>query len=214
MPKVSEHRDMHLQRIVRDALAIDPLITLEGIKRVLDKKTGAKGMDINYVRKLTKKVTASMVIVSDREKVEERISQLREKNRIIVDELFRIAFPSPTENPRPDFTDRRKALEAIANIEARQVKLEMDLGLFTRHLGQLDVDHRLKPMDESRLVDVVQTFKVWSTPPQMRRIEPVRTITVQAKETPHEPTKSAAAAATAPSSPISVVTRAGLVPAE
>src|SRR5882724_9438355 len=128
MPKITEHKEMALRRVIRDAMAIDPLITVSGLQRVVESKTG-RPIDELYVKKLLRKVTGEMVIVADRERYEKRISQLRERNRILIDELLRIAYNAST-SPK----DKVNALGTIARIENAQVKLEMDLGLFTRHI--------------------------------------------------------------------------------
>ncbi len=213
MPIISEHKEFGLRRTIRDTLAVDPLISMNGLQRAIEKKIN-RPIDEVYLKKLVKKVTAEMVIISDREKVEERVSYLRERNRIICEELFRMAFPAPTMIPQPDIQDRRKALEAIARIEANQVKLEMDLGLFTRKLGTFEVEHRLKPIDEKTLENIMNTFKVWAEPPQMRKIERREAIEVQIKETPHEPTNNTTTSTTATTAIIPIATGARMVPTE
>lgn len=209
MPKVSDHKEARLRRIIRDAMAIDPLISMNGLQRAVEKKIG-RPIDEVYLKKLVNKTTGEMVIVADREKVEERISYLRERNRIICDELLRMAFPDPNSPDQPGFIDRRKALESISNIEARQVKLEMDLGLFTRQLGTIEIEHRLKPIDETTLQTIVATFRAWSTPPQMRKIEAVRVVDAQPTIITNEPTNEQPR----PITVAGVVTGAGLVPTE
>jgi hypothetical protein len=213
MPKILEHKEARMRRIIRDAMAIDPLIDLKGIVKAVEQKMN-RTIDPRYVKRLLRSITGEMSVVADREKVEERISYLRERNRIICEELFRMAFPGETVVPRPTLKERQSALKAISDIEARQIKLEMDLGLFTRHLGQLDVDHRLKPMDEDTLTTVVKTFEAWSIPPQLRKIEPRKVITAQVKEIPHEPVKSTTSANVAPVNTLPITTGAGLVTTE
>lgn len=171
MPKVSEHKEARLRQIIRDALAIDPLITMQGVVRAVETKLG-RPVDPRYVKKLVKRTTGEMVIIADREKVTERISYLRERNRIICNELLRIAFPNPNDPEKPGIIDRRKALESIARIENAQVKLEMDLGLFTRHLGKLDVDVRFKPLDDATRLSIINAMRVWDVKPtQPRKID-------------------------------------------
>jgi len=136
------------------------------------------------LKKLVKKVTGEMAVVADREKVEKRIQDLRESNRIIRDELLRMAFPPATMLNPPSVTDRRKALEAIARIEATQVKLEMDLGLFTRHIGELNVNHRLKPLDPEVRESIIKGFDNWGIhAPPTRRIELGNVKTIESTQT-------------------------------
>lgn len=213
MPRISESKESGLKRTIRDIIALDPLISMNGLQRAIEKKTN-RPIDEVYLKKLTKKVTAEMAVVADREKVEERISYLRERNRIICDELLRIAFPSSTlvGLERPTTTERLRALESITRIEAAQVKLEMDLGLFTRHLGEIEMTHRVaKPLDEDTRSNILKAFVSWSIPVQARKIEPkaiieAKTIDVPISTTIQQPTPAPAPAKTIPS-----VVDAGLV---
>ncbi len=220
MPKYTETQEDRMRKVIRDAMAIDPLVTLRSLQSIVEKKLG-RTITEKYIIKLKRKVKGELQVNGDRERYEDRIAYLRERNRIICEELFRIAFPDPNAvGDRPGVTERRKALEAIARIEASEVKLEMDLGLFTRHLGQLDVDHRMKPLDDDTRSKIVSAFKAWHKQPQMRKIEPRQTITVKATTIPNEPTKQQpspgpATAKPAPiAQPIPRVTNAGLVPTE
>ena len=214
MTRVTEHQQAGLRRMIRDAMAIDPLISISGLQRALYKKLGRE-IDEVFMKKLVRKVTAEMVVVADREKVEQRISYLRERNRVICEELFRIAFPSETEMYRGDIKDRIKALQTISTIEARQIKLEMDLGLFTRQIGTLNINHRLKPMEADTLIQVSEVFRLWAEPPQMRKIEvrEVKAIEVIPNSTINT-NESNRPATTAITATIPVDTTARLVPVE
>jgi len=211
MPKILDHQEASLRRIIRDALAIDPLLTVTGVCRVVEAKI-KRQVDPRYIKRLIKKVTGEMAVVADREKVEDRISHLRERNRIICDELFRMAFPGPNAI-QPDIMDRRKALEAIARIEANQAKLEMDFGLFTRHLGELNVDHRMKPLDDQTLGAISAAWKMWGPTPQMRKLESTQPVLkVEAKVIKDEPASNTTTKRN--DTVIPAVTRAGLVATE
>lgn len=215
MAKYSEIQEQRLRMVIRDAMAINPLITLSGLQQVTEKKAG-RALSRDYIIKLQRKVRGEVQIRPDRERYEKRLAEVREKNRIIIDELFRIAFPDPNTpaHDKPGVIDRRKALETIARIIREEVKLEMDLGLFTKHLGQFDVEHRLKPLDDNTLNTIATTFKAWSTPPVMRKLEPKRIIEAQAKEIPNEPPKPPTTPNSAQPNAIPVTTGAGLVTSE
>ncbi len=216
MPKVTDDKEAHLHRIIRDAMAIDPLISLRSLQSIIEKKINRK-IEIHYISKLVKKVNGQLTIVADREKVEIRVSQLRERNRILIDELFRIAYP--TTRPVAD-KDRLKAIELIAKIEHNQAKLEMDFGLFTRHLGDLNVNHNLKPIDDITRANQIKAFEAWGmNPPEMRKVD-MRIIDVKSKddtsESKTDPTPPSASATPSPvgSERIPGIVNAGLVATE
>ncbi len=209
--RTSEHADAGIRRIIRDTFAIDPMISMNGLQRSVEAKL-KRPIDWRYLKKLVGKVTGEMAVVADREKVEKRIQDLRESNRIIREELLRIAFPSETMLERPGVTDRRKALEAIARIEVAQVKLEMDLGLFTRHLGQIDVEHRLKPMDEDVRLNIIKAFANWGIQaPPMRKIDLGRVEVPKAAETTNAEPKQQPAPESTPTKPAPAPIPTGLV---
>lgn len=213
MSRVTETQEDYLKNVIRDAMAIDPLISVRSLQKVTEKKAN-RMLSLEYIIKLQRKIRGDVKIYPDREKYENRIAFLRERNRIVCAELFRIAFPDPNSLEKPGVTERRKALEAIFRIEKDMIKLEMDLGLFTRQIGTVEVEHRLKPMDEKTLEGIMNTFKVWAEPPQMRKIEPKQAIEVQVKETPHEPTNNTTTSTTTTTAIIPIATGARMVPAE
>lgn len=220
MPKVLEHKEAGMRRIVRDALAIDPLITVSGLQRALEQKTGRPVGEV-YTKKLLRKVQREVAVNVSVESVEKRIAEIRETNRIVKEELLRIAFPSATTlaQDRPSVTDRRKALESIARIEATQAKLEMDFGLFTRKLGEIGVDHRLKPLDDQTLATMMTAWKMWfAMPIQMRKYEPPKQIKVETpiipNAAPNTPTTPNSAQPAPAIKLIPAVTGSGLVATE
>lgn len=174
MPKYNETQEDALRKIIRDAMAIDPLISLVSLQNITEKKTG-RPLGQPYIIKLQRKVRGEIRVNGDRERYEERVAYLRERNRVICEELFRIAFPSPTMVNPPGVTERRKALEAIARIDAGQIKLEMDLGLFVRKVGEVDVNikHTIHVLDDEKRSKVIQAMGAWKGIREPRKIKTV-----------------------------------------
>lgn len=169
--KMTDSKEARLRRVIRDAMAVDPLISLRSLQAALELKL-KREFSLEYISKLRRKVDGEMAVVADREKVEDRIKYLRETNRVLRDEMFRIAFPPSDMLDPPNASQRLRALEMISKMDRAQVVIEMDLGLFTRHLGQLDVDVRLKPIDDDRRRMIMDAFKNWGIDaPVMRQIE-------------------------------------------
>lgn len=215
MAKYTETQEDRLKKVIRDAMAIDPLITIRSLQTVTEKKAG-RALSFEYIIKLKRKIRGEVAIRPDLEKYENRLATLREKNRIVVEELLRIAFPDPNTpaSEKPGIIDRRKALESIARIEKDMIKLEMDLGLFTRHIGTIQVDHRLKPLDDDTRSNIIKAFEAWGIPQQMRQIEPQRIVTAEAKEIPNEPPKQQSSPSVSGIQPIPTTVGTGFVGAE
>ncbi len=212
MPKVSEYKEARLRRVIRDTLAIDPIISLRSLQDVVEKKIN-HSIDLEYLSKLIKKVNGEIAVRADTEKVDVKIAQLRESNRMIREALLKIAYPQPQMMVK--HSDQLRALELIAKIEHTQAKLEMDFGLFTRHLGQLDVDHRLHPIEDNTRANIITAFRVWNVaPPVPRKIEPVAMKTKEKDKETNEPTTHPADPVLPQSNAIPAVTGGGLVVSE
>lgn len=177
---------MALRRIIRDALAFDPLITMQALERVVEKKIN-RSIDNAYLVKLVGKVRKQVMTEVERTTADTRVAEIRESYRTIIEELRRLAYNDTTPP-----NEKRKCLDSVAKIQDMQAKLEMDLGLFTRQLGTINVDHRMKPIDEGTRSSIVAAFRAWGmSPPEMRRIEAQATIVPKAEpitnDTPQPP---------------------------
>lgn len=212
MPFVPEQKESRMRRIVRDTLAIDPLISERALQEIVIQKINHP-IDRAYLRKLIRKVNGEVAIVADREKVETRIAQLRENNRLLREALLKIAYPTPQMLVK--HSDQLRAIEIIAKIEHTQAKLEMDFGLFTRHLGQIDIDHRMHPLDDLTRANIIGAFGSWNIiMPLMRKIEPVQVLIKEPEKIPHAPAITPTTPISATSGQIPAITGAGLVLSE
>lgn len=209
MPKVSDTQEHALRRIIRDARALDPLISVRSLRDIVAQKS-KRDVSLEYVWKLSKKVDGEIKIRPDQEKIDKRIAEMRENNRIVREGLLKIAYPPAGSLVQEK--DKIKALEVIARIDHSQAKIEMDFGLYTRKLGEVEVKHT----HEHRIVDpridaMMKAFENWGMAPPMRKLEAQRIEDIKQNEPTHnQPT------APAPATPniIPVVTGAGLVPTE
>lgn len=207
MPKVTDDKEAHLRRLVRDAIAIDPLISLRSLRDHMEVKIG-KPIHIDYLNKLVKKVRGEVRVMPERENVAEQIGRIRETNRILREGALKIAY-----GPLVKDADRLRAMELIAKLDNSTAKLELDFGIFTRKLGEIDVNHNhTHKIVDGRIEAITKAFENWGmAPPEMRRIEMQRIVKTESNES--KPTTSKPTATT--SSPIiPVVIRAGLVTTE
>ncbi len=195
MPIVHDTRVQHIRRTIRDAVVIDPLITITELTGMIEKKFNHT-FDPRYITKLAKKVSGEIIVRTDTQSIEKRVSYLRETIRILRAEAFRIAFPDPKDLDKPNHRTRLAALDFIAKLDHRQATLEMDFGIFQRHLGQVDANVRHTLVDDAEVAAIAETMKKWGIhPPEPRKIEAGEAKPVESKETPHEPPKHEPAAA-------------------
>lgn len=207
MPRLTNVQEDALRRNIRDARALDPLISLKGLQKVLETKFN-RMITVNYIMKLSKKVDGEIKIYPNLEKIEERVSQMRENNRVVREGLLKIAYPGP--NQMVSNKDKIRALDTIVRIDHSMAKIEMDFGIYTRKIGEIDINDKRGVIDSERLQGIVKAFENWGiSPPQMRKIEAVRIVTVKSNQVTNESTIPPTSVNVIPS-----ITRAGMVPTE
>lgn len=174
--KITDRQELEFRRVIRDAIAIDPLITTNRVVTIVEKKLGRK-LEFYYINRLIKKVNREMVPNLDKEKIAYRIKDLRENYRITRERLLRIAFGDIIYNELgipslPTIGEQIRAWEAIGKLGKNLLEMEMDLGIFTRHIGEVDLNVRLKPIPEIDRQKVIAAFGAWGINPQeMRKVE-------------------------------------------
>lgn len=211
MPKVTDQQEQALRRVIRDARAIDPLISVRSLRDVVEAKT-QRTVSLEYVWKLNKKVDGEIQVRPNNEKIEKKVGEMRENNRIVREALLKIAFPGQNSLPPKD-SDKIRALETITKIDHSMAKIEMDFGIYTRKLGEIDIKHsHTHTVVDGRIEAITKAFENWGmAPPEMRKVESSNII-VEKNEP--KPTDNKPTAPPTGSKLIPVVTGAGLVSTE
>jgi hypothetical protein len=84
----------------------------------------------------------------NRQQVVERVAEMKERCRVIYEQLIRIAFYTEDMKkdgmPPPSPRDRISALREMSKIDLAIFGVEMDAGIYERHLGTLELDKRNK----------------------------------------------------------------------
>lgn len=154
-PRVQEEK---VKRAIRDAIVIDPLISVAKLQDALFDKgyrtTNNSPLHWHYVAKLRDKIHRQTIENVDRQKVVERVAEMKERYRVAYEQFIRVAFQG--EDLRKDGApvstrDRIHALKEIVKLDVAIFKAEMDAGIFDRHLGSVEIELRNKPLTiESR----------------------------------------------------------------
>lgn len=197
MPKITHSRETEIRRAIRDAKAIDPLMSLVKVMDFLKAKFN-HDFHHQYISRLLKKVHAEATPDLDREKVVDRLRKVRETMRIGQENLLRIAYG---EGNRPvAVRDRIAAWRAIALLEKLQLDAELDLRIFDKGLGPADPDmFRSRPIPPEIREAMVRTAQLWRLPTDLtRKIEHREAVDVDYKESNQRGATDATAANVAP----------------
>src|SRR6266446_8019820 len=93
--------EAELRREIRDARALDPLISVSALEQRLEKKFN-RGFSYRYIAKLADKIARQALIEADRTKIEERLAFTRENYRIVRERLAEIVFWQPDPDLPPE----------------------------------------------------------------------------------------------------------------
>ena len=166
MPKILKPAEEKITRAIRDAIVIDPLISMRSLQSVLEKK-GINVGSREYLSRLVWKITRSLETEVDRQVLSGRIAQIKERQRIVIDRLVRIAFYTDDLRkegfPPPSYRDQIMALNAIVKLDLAILSAEMDAGIFERHIGKIEIEKRYIPLPQElkeRMIEALKNYGV------------------------------------------------------
>lgn len=168
MPKVTLRNENEIIRAVREEIVVNPMISISRLRQNLKDRGimtfNGNPIDPMYLGRLVRKISRKIVRESDQVRIGERLNNTRERFRVMIDRLMKIAFWK-AEYIRdgiwpPDNKDIVKALDTIQKMDLALLQAEMDAGVFERHLGSLDVEiARKMPIPDDKREAVWAVFK-------------------------------------------------------
>lgn len=171
--KIRPPVEEELRRVIRDARAADPLITVSGLERVLENRF-ERGFSRRYIAKLADKIHKEALIEADRTQLRERLNVTREKFRIASERLMEIlnweAAP-PTEDETfmeyvkrvrpPKYEDIIEAAKTLGMLELALLRAEMEYGQY-KDVSAADAESRERPtLPEEQRNSIVAAFGKW-----------------------------------------------------
>ncbi len=174
-----------IKRVIRDAIVIDPLISVAKLQDALfDKgyKTSSNNpLNWDYVAKLRAKIHRQSIENVDQQRVSARVAEMKERYRLVFERLIRIAFYSDDlkkeGTPPPSFRDQISALREISRLDVAIFGAELDAGIFERHIGTLEIEKRNKPLPPELKTQMLKAFANWGIiPKEILHAEPTITI--------------------------------------
>jgi hypothetical protein len=156
LPPVEEE----IRRIIRDARAKDPLITVAGLEKALEEHF-QRGFSHQYVSKIADKVAREALMVADRTQIEERMNFTRENYRMMRERLMKIVYwepdpETPIEKQGPPYNeDVIEAAKNIVMLDLALLKAEIETGMYRKPIEAIAKEFQYEPLpDEVRTVIV------------------------------------------------------------
>jgi hypothetical protein len=145
--------EAELRREIRDARALDPLISVSALERRLEKKFN-RGFSYRYIAKLADKIARQALVEADRTQIEERLAFTRENYRIVRDRLMKIVcWQEGDPGRRPWASEVTEAGKAIVGMDLAILKAEIDNGLYRKPIELLAKEFQYEPLPpETRMV--------------------------------------------------------------
>lgn len=163
MPKLSPMYEEKLKRAIRDAYAIDPLITRASLMENLEKRFD-HSFDHNYIRKLADKVTKQARLEADHMKVEDRLTKLRETYRVGRERLMQVLFWTPEsasmrgiKPPLP--MDIIEAAKALVVLDIAVLNAELANGLYRKPIEEIAKQLHYEPLPGPVRAEIVSAWR-------------------------------------------------------
>jgi hypothetical protein len=117
MPRVTENQETYLRRTIRDAIALDPLMTITQLQEVVEKKAN-RTLTRKYIAKLLRKTEKEVSVTLDRKSILKDFTKMQETFRVASEALMKIAYALTEPGiPRPTYGERIQAWNMIARNE-------------------------------------------------------------------------------------------------
>jgi hypothetical protein len=157
-----------VKRAIRDAMALDPIITRTALKERLDRMF-KYSFDRQYLGRLTDKVMRQAQSETDRSKIAERITSLRETHRIARERSLRILYWSP-DNQLPGIKpplpqDILEAAKNLVMLDIAVLNAEVANGIYASE-SEAAEGMRYAPMAPEHRQVVIAAFTRWGMLPK------------------------------------------------
>jgi hypothetical protein len=151
--------EAELRREIRDARALDPLISVSELEQRLE-KTFNRGFSYRYIAKLADKIARQALIEADRTQIEERLAFTRENYRIVREQLMKIVCWQPEYGgKKPWHSEVTEAGTAIVGMDLAILKAEIDNGLYKRPIEEIAREFQYEPLPGEVRVAIIAAWQ-------------------------------------------------------
>lgn len=143
--KMILEKENYLKGQIRDIVALNPLVSIRKTQELVEQNIG-RSIGDKYVSKLMYKIRREAVIQSDRKKINERLAEIRELYRVLMDDLKRRIYWKPDflsdyGIAYPSVKERMGAMKLLAQMELALFRAEIMAGAFDQ--GTLEVKEQV-----------------------------------------------------------------------
>jgi hypothetical protein len=151
-----------VKRIIRDAITLNPTISLRELHGVLLKRNIKIG-NLNSLSKLRKDITDEALSEIDEKLMFQQIAQAKERNRVITERLWPVALGDSNNQKAPSYSEQIAAAEAIIKLDLSLLRTEIDLGIFKKKpLTEEEIlQRRNKPLSPEQRANIHRALKNW-----------------------------------------------------
>lgn len=175
--KVIPEKEEFLRMTIRNAIALNPLVSIRRMQEIVKHNIGRSISD-KYTAKLMRKTRQGAIVQSDRKMMNERLAEVRERYRMLINSLTKIAFWNYDfvgEGIQcPKFNEQFSAMRLIGQLEIALFRAELDVGMFENKRAIIDkmLEQGVLPNElREQVVGVFRTWKLWPTNQQNAETE-------------------------------------------
>lgn len=173
--KILPQQEAHLRETIRDALALDPLMTVRRLQ-VIVKSNTRRTISDKYLMKLLHKVRREIVIQSDNKKLTARLAEVRERHATLRKQLLRIAYWSPVGSAdhgitRPRASEQINAIKTVVQMDLDLLKTELEIGIYEDRRTALEEMLREGLLPQELHEQVVGVFRTWKLGPSSMNVK-------------------------------------------
>jgi hypothetical protein len=165
--KMLPEKEEFLKITIRNTLALNPLVSIRKMQELVEHNTGHLMSD-KYLARLMQRIRRQAVVESDKKKINERFSEVRERYRVLMEDLSRTIYWKPDFLNQygiqaPSYKEKIIAIKLLAQLDLALFKTEIDIGVFENK--QLIMNEMLQQgvLPYELHEQVVGVFKTWKS---------------------------------------------------
>lgn len=167
--KIIPEKEEYIKMTIRNSIALNPLVSIRKMQEMVEKNTGRSISD-KYAAKLMRKVRRQAVVESDRKQINERLAEVRERYRMLIEDLTRTIYWKPDflndyGLHRPSFKERHAAIKLVAQLELALFKAELDAGMFQDRRTAIAEMLKQGVLPTELQEQIVSVFRTWKVSP-------------------------------------------------
>jgi len=171
--KILPEKEEFLKNTIRNAIAVNPLVSIRRMQEIVECNTGRSISD-KYASKLMHKIRRQAVIQSDRKQMNERLAEIRERFRVLTDDLFRTIYWKPEFIKQygiscPSYKERLAAMKLLAQLDLALFHAELDAGMFENRQIAIGDMLRQGVLPNELREQVIGIFRTWKLVPIHRK---------------------------------------------